>query len=603
MLTIYRKVYSLLDARERRRALLVLMLMLLIALSEMVGVASLMPFIAVLANPSVIQTNKYLAWAYETGGFGSQQSFMFALGCAFFGFLVGSLVLKALGMWGQLRFSQNRSLTWTDRLIAAYLRQPYHWFLSRHSSDLATSILAEVDTVVNTALVPAMQAISQSLVALLLLSLLIAVDPMLAGIVAVVMGGGYAAIAMVLLNRMRTLGEERRKANRARFHIVHEAFGGIKDIKIGGLEERMLARFRIPSLLRSERIISATVVSQLPSYFMQGLLFGGMLLVLLYLIAARGSFTDALPVISLYALAGYKLMPAVQQVFEQVNKLRTSETALDALVDDLEVLEKSSVMHPPRRRGDPPSPRLALKDALVLDDIHFQYPGADRAALQGVSLTLPAFHSIGLVGSTGSGKTTLVDVILGLLEPASGSLSVDGTRVSPANVRAWQRSLGYVPQHIFLADETVASNIAFGLPEGQIDMDAVERASRIANLHDFVVGEMPDGYATRVGERGVRLSGGQRQRIGIARALYHDPDVLIMDEATSALDNLTEHAVMEAVRNLARRKTIIMIAHRLSTVRHCDAIYMLEHGKLVGSGTYDELRQSNERFRLLSETA
>ncbi len=603
MLNIYRKVYSLLDARERRRALLMFMLMLLVAVSEVVGVASVLPFIAVLANPEVIQTNKYLAWAYDAFGFTTQRGFLLGLGAAFFVMLVGSLILKAMGLWGQLRFSQNRSLTWTHRLIAAYLRQPYDWFLNRHSADLATSILAEVDIVVNQALVPAMQSIAHLMISVLLLSLLVAVDPMLALSVGIVLGGGYAAVAVALRNRMRAVGEERRKANRARFRVVHEAFGGIKDVKISGLEERMLDRFRIPSEVRSERVIAAGLYQALPSFVMQALLFGGMMLVLLYLISAKGSFSDALPIMSLYALAGYKLMPAVQKVFEETSKLRSSETAVDSLAEDLHKLEQSAVVHARSRRGEPAQPRLALREALELSAIFYKYPSAERNAADGVSLRIPAFHSIGLVGSTGSGKTTLVDIILGLLSPLSGELLVDGTSVNGTNVRAWQRSLGYVPQQIFLADETVAGNIAFGLPAALIDMEAVERAAKIANLHDFVVSDMPQGYATRVGERGVRLSGGQRQRIGIARALYHDPDVLIMDEATSALDNLTEHAVMEAVRNLTHRKTIIMIAHRLSTVRHCDTIYLLEHGRLIGEGTYDELRETNERFRLLAETA
>jgi ABC-type multidrug transport system fused ATPase/permease subunit len=220
--------------------------------------------------------------------------------------------------------------------------------------------------------------------------------------------------------------------------------------------------------------------------------------------------------------------------------------------------------------------------------------------VQGLALEIPAFTTVGLVGATGSGKTTTVDIILGLLEPQAGQLRVDGAPITAENRRAWQRSLGYVPQQIFLADDTVAANIAFGIPKNQIDREAVERAARIANLHDFVTLEMPQGYSTVVGERGIRLSGGQRQRIGIARALYHRPQVLILDEATSALDNLTEQAVMEAVHALGHEITIILIAHRLSTVRDCDHIYLLEKGQLTAQGTYDELVAGNKRFRRMA---
>ncbi|EWG99105.1 hypothetical protein Q427_26930 [Halomonas sp. BC04] len=240
---------------------------------------------------------------------------------------------------------------------------------------------------------------------------------------------------------------------------------------------------------------------------------------------------------------------------------------------------------------------MSLSRGIRLEDITYRYPQAERPALDQLSLEIPARTTVGLVGSTGSGKTTTVDIILGLLTSQHGQLVVDGTPITADNVRAWQRAIGYVPQHIYLADDTVAANIAFGLPADKIDMQAVERAARIANLHDFVVNDMDHGYDTQVGERGVRLSGGQRQRIGIARALYRDPEVLVLDEATSALDNITEQAVMEAVHNLGHRKTIILIAHRLSTVEACDRIFLLKHGRLDGTGRYDELLADNANFQ------
>ncbi len=225
-------------------------------------------------------------------------------------------------------------------------------------------------------------------------------------------------------------------------------------------------------------------------------------------------------------------------------------------------------------------------------------PSAPRC--RGLSLTIPARTTVGIVGGTGAGKTTAVDLLLGLLEPQAGEIRVDGVAVTAGNLRAWQNAIGYVPQQIFLIDDSVSANIAFGQPKRKIDQAAVERAARIAELHDFVTTEMPQGYDTLVGERGVRLSGGQRQRIGIARALYHDPDVLILDEATSALDNLTEKAVMDAVHNLGHAKTIVLIAHRLSTVRDCDTIFMLERGALIAEGSYDELLEHSREFRAMA---
>lgn len=603
MLTAYKKLFSLLDRRERRRGAIVFAVLILVALVEMLGVASIMPFIAMLSNPEVVETNPYLSYIYESLGFGERSDFLFFLGLVFFALLIGSLMLKAVGLWAQLRFSQNRNYAWSARLIRGYLNQPYEWFLNRHSADLGTSILAEVAQVVNGVLFPAMQVIAQSLVAILLMALLVSVDPLLAAAMGLGLGGTYFAISAVLRRRLRRLGAERRVANHARFHVVQEAFTGIKEVKIGGLEEVLVDRFVRPAQTVASRNISAQLYGQLPSFAMQGLLFGGMLLVLLYLMAERGGFQDALPVIALYAFGGYRLMPALQNIYQGIAQIRVTEAPLNALCEDFRTLQTDRKEPGSRDKagGTADRPwRLELDDRLELDAVSYSYPSASRPALDGVNITVPARTMVGLVGATGSGKTSCVDIMLGLLVPTEGTLRVDGVPIEGDTVRNWQRSLGYVPQQIFLSDDTVAGNIAFGLPKHRIDLAAVERAAKVANLHEFVMSELPDGYRTKVGERGVRLSGGQRQRIGIARALYHDPSVLILDEATSALDNLTEQAVMEAVRNLGSRKTVIMIAHRLTTVENCDRIFLLERGRVVESGTYDELVARNEQFRAMA---
>jgi ABC-type multidrug transport system fused ATPase/permease subunit len=294
-----------------------------------------------------------------------------------------------------------------------------------------------------------------------------------------------------------------------------------------------------------------------------------------------------------------RLMPALQQVYGALTRLRFGKTSLEALHRDLLETEQVGVSSVVRGCAETQKV-LQLKETIELDDIVYTYPLAEQPALKSLSLIIPAYTTVGLVGSTGAGKTTIVDLILGLLEPQQGHLRIDGHKISVERMQAWQRNIGYVPQSIFLTDDTVGANIAFGVPSRQVDPTAVERAARIAELHNFVINEMPKGYDTMIGERGVRLSGGQRQRIGIARALYHDPEVLVLDEATSALDNLTEKALMAAVHNLGHRKTIIMIAHRLSTVRECDQIYILDKGGLEAQGTYKELMEANDVFRTMA---
>jgi ATP-binding cassette, subfamily B, bacterial PglK len=337
------------------------------------------------------------------------------------------------------------------------------------------------------------------------------------------------------------------------------------------------------------------LIGTLPRDLLEALTFGGMILFVLWVLVTRqGDMMAALPVLGLYAFAGVRLFPMMQKLYATIANLRAGQPALDALHADLTGPVAGETIAPAA------GPAIRLSRALELDGVVYQFAAADRPALDGLSLRIEACTTVGIVGSTGAGKTTAVDVMLGLLAPQAGAMRVDGQRIDGANVRAWQKSVGYVPQAIFLLDDTVAANIAFGEAPEAIDMAAVERAARVARLHDFVT-ELPRGYDTVVGERGARLSGGQRQRVGIARALYRDPDVIVFDEATSALDNLTEKAVIEAVHDLGQEKTIVMIAHRLTTVKRCDVIFFLEGGRVVAQGAYDELVRGNTEFRALHE--
>jgi len=327
----------------------------------------------------------------------------------------------------------------------------------------------------------------------------------------------------------------------------------------------------------------------MPRFALEAIIFGGMILVALYLMSQSGMVANALPILALYAFAGYRLMPALQQIYNNIIRIRFTIPALDSVYNDLKSLKPYS----PSQIQD----ALPLNHNITLKNISYNYPRASRTALSNINFSIQARSTVGLVGATGSGKTTTVDIILGLLEPQKGTLEVDGKVIDKHNIKAWQHSIGYVPQQIFLSDDTVAANIAFGIDTKDINHEAVEYASKIANLHEFVVNELPSKYQTTIGERGVRISGGQRQRIGIARALYHKPQILILDEATSALDNLTERTVLEAVHKLRKNITIIMIAHRLSTVKNCDNILLLEKGEVKEQGKFDRLIQIDAQFR------
>jgi ATP-binding cassette, subfamily B, bacterial PglK len=588
---IIKKFLYLLTSRERKRAMLLLAMILIMALLDMIGVVSILPFMAVLTNPTLIETNLILNSMFKASAFfgvENNQQFLFILGVFVFIMLVISLTFKALTTYAQLRFVQMREYSIGKLLMTSYLRQPYSWFLSRNSADLGKTILSEVQQVIGNGLNPLMELISKSTVTIALIILLIIVDPKLALIVGLSLGSAYGFIFYLVYSFLDRIGKERLKNNLLRFTVLSEVFGATKEVKVSGLEKIYIERFSKPAQKFARHTATSQIIRQLPRFLLEVIAFGGMMIIILYLMLQTGNYIDAIPVITLYVFAGYRLMPALQGIYGSLTQLTFINTSLDSLINDLKNLElcKSSY----------DQSVLSFNKTITLKNIQYNYPNSSRIILKNVNLIIQSKSIIGLVGATGSGKTTIVDIILGLFEAQKGSLEIDEKIITQKNVRSWQRLVGYVPQNIFLADDTIAANIAFGKDQKDIDQKAVEKASTIANLHKFIMDELPQRYQTVIGERGVMLSGGQRQRIGIARALYNNPQVLVMDEATSALDNQTEQAVMDAVNNLSKNITIILIAHRLSTVKKCDQIFLLENGELKNKGTFSELIKINHDF-------
>lgn len=579
------KLKQLLDPRDRNKVFLLALLMIINAFMQTAGIASIMPFLAVLSNPESIQQNRWLSAAYEYLGYDSSTRFLYFLGIAAFTVFLTATATQALTQWAITRFTHLQQYELSRRLMTDYLRRPYSFFLNRNSGDLAKTVLQETSQAISGALMPAMRLVSHVLLAAAIIALLLFIQPWLALVVAISLGSIYGIIYLIARTWLSKIGRDRVLANKERFTAAAEAFAGSKEIRLLGRERDYLERYRGPSKRFAQHQANSTLLQSLPQYGIEAIAFGGVLLLVLYLMGGDGSIENVLPIIGVYALAGRQLIPAFQRIFSTITALRFNTAAVDNVLDDLGPKSDST----PLPNRTPPDKPLAPSHAITLDRITYHYPGSERPALDEISLTIPARTTVGFVGSSGAGKSTLVDLLLGLLSADQGELRIDEHPLTAGNTRQWQAAIGYVPQHIFLADQSVAANIALGLPENKIDHQAVERAARLANLHDFVSNELPQGYATIIGERGVRLSGGQRQRIGIARALYRDPPVLFFDEATSALDNATENAVMDAIHNLTGDKTIILVAHRLSTVRPCDCIYVMGHGKIVEQGHWDNL--------------
>jgi len=588
-----KKFLFLLSSHERKRAGLLLVMMLIMALFDMIGVASILPFIAVLTNPSLVETNLILNKLFQasaTFGVENYQDFLFILGFIVFATLVTSITFKALTTYAQVRFVQMREYSISKRLVEGYLRQSYSWFLNRNSTELGKTILSEVGQVIALGFRPMLEVIAKAMVTIALITLLIIVDPKLAMTVSIFLGGTYFLIFYFIRKYINRIGNERLEKNESRFKTIGEAFGAVKEVKVGGLEQVYNKQFSDSALAFAHTQASAQVITHLPRFILEAIAFGGILLIMLFVMSQSGNFNDALPILSLYVFAGYRLIPALQQIYASCTAISFLSPSLNKLYSDV----KNNSLKTSNENHD--QGILFLKKTIKLKNIHYNYPNSSRTALKDVTLNIPAKSTVGLVGATGSGKTTTVDIILGLLEAQKGTLEVDGQIIKMQNSRSWQRSIGYVPQHIYLSDDTIEGNIAFGIEQKDINKEAVEKASKIANLHNFVIDELPHNYQTTVGERGVRLSGGQRQRIGIARALYHNPQLLILDEATSALDNETEEAVMDAVNNLSKNMTVILIAHRLNTVKNCDIIFKLDDGKLIDQGSFDEIINIKKNF-------
>ena len=596
---ILKTFFDLLTPRERRNLYLLFCAVLVMAGLEVVSVGSIMPFLQVAADPASVHENAYLSWAYETLGFTDTRSFLIALGLAALVALVVSNAFIVFTTWAMSRYVWGRNHSLSFRLLRSYLYRPYEYFLTRNSAELGKNILEEVKEVASQMLKPALQGGAKAIVALAIIGFLFFVDPVVALMVTLVLGLAYAGIYYAVRDRLDRTGAVRVEANTLRYQFVSEAFGGIKEVKLRGKEQAFLEQYEEPSKRYARVQADYRVVKKAPRYILEAVAFGGIILIAVYLIAVQDNIRQVIPMLGLYAFAGYRLMPALQQAFKGIASTRFNIAAVEKIREDLrtrsEVAQLSDNGTQDSRKGP-----LTLEDRLVIKEVSFTYPGADEPAIRDLSLEIPAHSTVGFVGKTGSGKTTTVDLILGLLSPQGGVISVDGTALRDENTRRWQQDIGYVPQQIYLADDTVARNIAFGVPERDIDMERVRDAARQAHIGEFVENELPDQWETVVGERGVKLSGGQRQRIGIARALYHRPSVLVFDEATSALDQATEASVMEAIYALEGDHTMLMIAHRLSTVKRADNIIMLERGRKVGEGTYGDLSNRHSKFRSMA---
>ncbi|WP_339663880.1 ABC transporter ATP-binding protein [uncultured Psychrobacter sp.] len=597
MFHLAKELFSLLTPNQRRRYFSLQLMVVLMAFMELVGIASIGPFMALVADMQLLETNKILNKIYLLSGVGNHIEFLFITGLMVLFLLSISSILSVITTWRLSLFAFSVGTEFSDRLYRYYLQKDWLFHASGSSAQLTKQIATEALRVTNFIISPLIQMNARIVLAVFISISIFIYNPLIATIGVTLFVSGYTAIYRVIRKRIAKYGDHVSNTSTDRFRLMNEGFGGIKDILLYDRSHDFINQFEESGRVFAHAQGVNTALSQVPRYLMELLAFGALIsLVLVLLVTRNGNLSQVLPILAIYALAGFKLLPALQQIYYSITTIKGNTAAFYAIKNDL----LSSLNRNDEQSSFISNINLLDTHNIKLCDVNFTYPNKGEAALKGINIEIPMNTTVGFVGQSGSGKSTTIDILLGLIEPSQGELMVGNNTINNDIRKAWQKHIGFVPQSIFLGEGSIAENIAFGLKREDINFEQVRKAATLAHLESFVNG-LPQGFDTKVGERGVQLSGGQRQRIGIARALYNEAPILIFDEATSALDGITEKIIMNAIQELSGKKTIIMIAHRLKTVEKCDIIYLMDQGKVTAQGKYQELLEKNIQFREMAE--
>jgi ATP-binding cassette, subfamily B, bacterial PglK len=581
---LLRNSLDLLTPGEKWRLVGLLMAILVVGLLQMAGVGSIVPLLGLLTNPESSETRDIAEFVRSIYDFSSSDAIIIFLASVAFGIIVIANALTAVTYWFMFRFVWSIQSRLSTEILARYLAHPYEILLGKNPAEAEKNILVEVHVFTNGVVLPLLRVIASGAVVVLVAGFLIVFNPILAAIATGVLGIGYMVSFFLVRQKLMLAGERRVDANKDRFRAVNEAIGGVKEIQVLGRTQEFVDRYQVPANRYARTTSLQQILADMPRYAIEVLAFGSVMLAALYVAVSSGNLQTVAPVIGVYVVAGYRLMPAMQKVYNAWSQIRFNK----AVVGDLYQTHQVGAVTL-NAEGNNQTRATHFKTAVTLSDLEYHYPESSDLVVDGLNMEIRRGQTISLIGETGSGKTTIAELLIGILRPSSGSILIDGVELDDQNIRNWQNLIGYVPQEIFLIDDTISANIAFGVPKYEIDFEAVRKAAKIANIDDFVMDETSDRYDTVIGDRGVRLSGGQRQRIGIARALYHQPSVLFLDEATSNLDQDTEFKLHEALEESLEEITVVIVAHRLNTTRSSDIIYVIDDGRILGSGTYEEI--------------
>jgi ATP-binding cassette subfamily C protein len=599
MLSLLRRINYLIGKSGRFKFLVLLVMMIINSLLEMVGVGVIPVFIITISDPDLILQHKLATPIIELLNITTSKNLVIWG----FVFLAGLFIVKnaffSMLIYIKNRITYNEQLRLGSRLFKSYMNARYPFFLDRNSAELLRNVNNETNIAVSGVVIPFLRIIMEGLVLLMIVILLLKVEPVITVLSFIALGTVSFIFIHITRIKNKAYGEEEQRQRVKMNKVVLEGISGIKEVKVLGRERNFLSHYNFSAVRTIIAQRYKQILNQLPKPLMEMTAVFMMLFIALMLMAMDRKASSFVPVLTLFGVATVRLLPALRTIVADYTDIRHNIYAIDPVYNDLKLLEEDASRWPENEKtkeaGIDPYPFFS---EIALDNVSYCYPHGNAEAVRNISLKIPRGALIGFTGPSGAGKTTIVDILLGLLEPQQGRVSVDNQDIHE-NVRRWQVNLGYIPQFIHLSDDTIRKNIAFGLLDNEIDESKIKQALHAAQLESLIE-ELPEGLDTIVGERGVRLSGGQRQRVGIARALYNNPQVLIMDEATSALDNISERLVIEAIEGLKGDRTIVMIAHRLTTVRNCEVIYLINEGSILGQGNYDDLLKSSSAFRKMN---
>lgn len=573
---ILKKIKMLLDKKQKRKMIILLGMMLIGAVLETASIALVLPVITLVVTPGAIESNEMLAWFYEASGCDSENQFTIMIMLI----MILAFVIKNIFLYFQqkslLKFVYTNQFNTSERMMKNYLRRGYEFYLNADTAVIQRTITSDVNNMY--ALILAVLQLTSEVIIFTSLSIAIfAIDPIMTTIIAVLLFATLLTIKVILKPIMAKAGEDNQNYYSGLFKNISQTVAGIKEVKITGKEQYFVDEYVTCGKGYVEAVQKYSLYNNIPRLWIETVCIAGMIGYMIYLVATGVDMGSMMAILGAFAVAAAKLMPCANKINNQLNSIAYFEPFFMGVSDNLQneisgtKIDMSFAKETDRK--------LPIHDKIQIKNITYAYPNTETLIFNEASLEIPVGAAVGIVGTSGSGKTTVVDILLGLLEVKNGSVYADGVDIK-TQYRSWLKNVGYIPQVIFMLDDTILNNVAFGIKKDKIDLTRIWEVLKEAQLDEFVKG-LPEGLETGIGERGIRLSGGQRQRIGIARALYHDPEVLILDEATSALDNDTEAAIMDSINRLHGKKTLVIIAHRLQTIEKCDMVYRIEGGKAV----------------------